>query len=102
MPGTTIISDCWSSYQNLSNHGYTHLTVNHSRNFINLLSGAHTNTIKGMWNHARMALPLYGTSKKYYSNYFIEFIYRRKFFSLITREKRFFVFINHIKLIFKS
>ena len=84
----------------MSSYGYTHYTVNHSRNFLDPITGAHTNTIESIWNHARKALPLYGTAKKYYCNYFIEFMYRRQFFSLITREKKFFIFVNHIKTIF--
>ena len=32
-PGTTIVSDCWKGYMNLSKHGYIHKTVNHSVEF---------------------------------------------------------------------
>ena len=34
MPGTTIISDCWKSYNCLNNEGFQHLTVNHTYNFV--------------------------------------------------------------------
>ncbi|XP_011345294.1 uncharacterized protein LOC105283873 isoform X2 [Ooceraea biroi] len=30
LPGTTIMSDCWKSYNCLNNEGFQHLTVNHS------------------------------------------------------------------------
>jgi hypothetical protein len=34
-PGTTIISDCWAAYNALSQDpGFSHLTVNHSLNFV--------------------------------------------------------------------
>ena len=34
--GTTIISDCWKAYCNLEKHGYKHVTVNHSKEFVNM------------------------------------------------------------------
>jgi transposase-like protein len=37
--GSTIYSDCWSSYEKLSKLGYTHLTVNHTYNFLDPDSG---------------------------------------------------------------
>jgi hypothetical protein len=33
-PGTTVISDCWGAYRNFDEQGYTHLTVNHSIEFV--------------------------------------------------------------------
>lgn len=34
-PGKLIVSDCWKSYSKLSEHGYHHETVNHSKEFVN-------------------------------------------------------------------
>ena len=45
-PGTTIISDCWAGYRFLEQHGYRHVDVNLSRNFVDPLTGAHTNTVE--------------------------------------------------------
>ena len=48
-PNSTIISDCLSSYGKLEELGYKHLTVNHSVNYKDPYTGAHTNTIESYW-----------------------------------------------------
>ena len=78
-PGTTIISDCWSSYSFLSNSPiFQHMTVNHSVCFRDPNTGAHTNTVEGFWNYLRRSLPKYGTTKKMYDGYMAEIIFRKK------------------------
>ena len=52
-PGSILITDGWGAYVNLNQHGYTHHTVNHSTNFVNPLTGAHTNAIEGLWTHLK-------------------------------------------------
>ena len=50
-PGTIIVSDCWKAYYNLEKYGYTHRTVNHSKEFVNIdaYDGDHINKIEGHW-----------------------------------------------------
>ena len=42
--GTLIVTDKWKGYFHLDKHGYRHEDVNHKREFVNPLTGAHTNT----------------------------------------------------------
>ncbi|XP_031337372.1 uncharacterized protein LOC116168438 [Photinus pyralis] len=56
-PGTTIISDCWCSYQCLGTEGFRHLTVNHSLTFMDPDTGAHTQNIERLWRDVRGGIP---------------------------------------------
>ncbi|GFW37927.1 putative transposase-like protein [Trichonephila clavipes] len=48
--GTTIISDCWKSYDCLEDEGFLHLLHNHKMYFKDSETGAHTNSIQGSWS----------------------------------------------------
>ena len=56
-PGTKIISDCWKSYDCLSEEDFEHLTVNHSLNFTDPQTGAHTQNIECLWWQTKHQLP---------------------------------------------
>jgi transposase-like protein len=96
LPDTTIVSDCWSSYQNLERHGYHHIAVNHSQTFKDPITGACTNTIEGIWTHAKRNLPEFGTRKHLYASYMLEFMYRKKYLNYIPLADRFPRFLNDI------
>ena len=54
-PGSTIMSDEWRSYRQIVNlpQQYSHLTVNHSYNFVDPETGAHTQGVGSMWRSCK-------------------------------------------------
>ncbi len=73
--GTTIIFDCWKAYCNLEKYGYKHVTVNHSKEFVNN-NGDHTNKIEGHCRQAKAKFPPFGIRKYAFSSYLAEFLWR--------------------------
>ena len=55
-PGTTINSDKFSPHFNLNSLGYIHVMVNHSENIFDPFTGAHSNTIEGVWSQIKRKL----------------------------------------------
>ena len=43
---TKIISDRWRAYNQIVDSSYKHFTVNHKYNFVDPITGAHTQTIE--------------------------------------------------------
>ncbi|KAI6661847.1 hypothetical protein LOD99_9799 [Oopsacas minuta] len=50
-PGSIIMSDKWVSYNQIHPGTFPHYTVNHSENFVDPTTGAHTQTIESAWGH---------------------------------------------------
>ena len=78
-PGSIIHSDCWKSYNQLSKMGYTHITVNHSKEFLNTSTAACTNRIECEWRHAKASMPPYGVHKGLHDGYLAQFMWHRTF-----------------------
>lgn len=80
-PGTTIMSDCWKAYKTevLEKAGFTHLKVNHSLNFVDPDSGAHTQTVERMWGSAKWRNKKQrGTKRDFMETYLAEFMSRQE------------------------
>lgn len=78
LPGTTIITDCWKTYDCMNKDMYTHLKVNHSINFKDPETGAHTNSIEGSWAHAKRSIPGSGRRKHFMPGYLAKYMFLRR------------------------
>ena len=77
-PGTIIITDCLASYNHLDELGYYHFTVNHSQNFIDKVTQAHTERIEGLWHWIRKhAMPGSGCHLEDVNFYLSAYLYKR-------------------------
>ena len=77
LPGTTIMSDQWAAYNSLSDMGYHHHTVNHSENFIDPVTGAHTQTIESFWGNSKAVFKMMrGCSPEQLPGYLDEIMFR--------------------------
>ena len=56
-PGTHVIADCWTGYNNVEALGMHHTKVNHLCFYVDPDTGMHTNTIKGKWNGVKGQMP---------------------------------------------
>ncbi|GFW51584.1 DDE_Tnp_IS1595 domain-containing protein [Trichonephila clavipes] len=80
--GTTIISDCWKSYDCLEDEGNlhppgNHLSVNHKMYFKDPETGAHTNSIEGSWSAIKKSLRGIRRCVDQFDSYFAEFLRRK-------------------------
>ena len=77
-PGTIIITDCLRSYDHLEELGYHHFNVNHSENFVDPVTSAHTERIEGLWHWIRSnAIPRSGCQLHEIDFYLAAYLYRR-------------------------
>nr|CAH8870734.1 unnamed protein product [Trichobilharzia regenti] len=77
LPGTTIHTDEWSGYRQLSNHGYIHHVVNHTDGFRNPLDGTHTSSIESFRSHLKRRITaVNGSRNPMIYSYLDEFMYR--------------------------
>lgn len=76
--GSIIHSDCWRAYSRLKKLGYQHVTVNHSKHFVDPDTNACTNRIESDWRQAKATIPRYGIKRGLHSGYLAEFMWKRK------------------------
>ena len=91
MPGTTVISDEWRSCSRIPTLGTSHQTVNHSINFVDPTTGAHTQTIESTWSQVKGMMRKRGvmnTSEELFDTNLPEYLWRKKF-KMKTRSLKF-------------
>ena len=77
-PRSKIFTDMWRGYKNLGELNMRHISINHGKNFVDPGTGAHTNTIEGLWAVVKSKIRSRYRTKKLINNHFQEFIWRRK------------------------
>lgn len=97
LPGTTVISDCWKAYDCLESEGFQHLTVNHSYNFVDPETAAHTNTIERQWREVKRRVPMFGRRKHHFVGYLATAMFKMRFPEV---KKRFHIFIKEAAKIY--
>lgn len=61
--GSIIHSDGWGAYVHLEDYGYEHYTVIHDRNFVDPVTGCHTQTIESNWRTLKREICRGGCSR---------------------------------------
>ena len=59
--------------------GCSHLTVNHSLNFVDPDTGAHTQRTENTWWGVKRSMPRTGTSKDLFESYLQEWLWRKHY-----------------------
>lgn len=77
--GSIIYSDQWNGYTNLNKYGFSHLTVNHSKNYVDPHSGVHTQTIEGNWNGVKVGIPRKHRNAKGVGFYLLNYMFKRNY-----------------------
>lgn len=77
--GSVIYTDCWRGYSSLSDSfDVDHLTVNHSRNFVDPETGVHTNSIEAIWGSMKRSIPARRKCELLLEEHLFEYIWRKK------------------------
>ena len=81
-PGTTIYSDEWSAYRRIVSsvpNITSHSVVNHSINFVDPVTGVHTQNAESYWNRVKTKLKrMKGCRGDQLPSYLDEFMWRER------------------------
>ena len=80
-PGSIIHSDMWASYNRVQRLPpvAAHNTVNHSRHFVDPVTGVHTQNIESYWNRVKTKLKrMKGCHAHQLPSYLDEFMWRER------------------------
>ena len=79
-PGTMILSDEWASYNLIPPATFTHLTVNHSIQFVVPGTDIHTQTIESTWGQAKKKMRnSMTTNPELLDTYLAEYCWKKKY-----------------------
>ena len=80
--GTTVYSDEWSAYRQIASLPQiaAHEMVNHSVNFVDPVTGVHTQNIESYWSRAKLKLKrMKGCHAQQLPSYLDEFMWRERY-----------------------
>ncbi len=80
---TEIHSDEWRAYNRIKHEEYDHYTVNHTENFVDPVTGRHTQLIECLWNVAKSEIDKRAMGKS--ENILDGYLAQQWFFSLIGK-----------------
>ena len=80
LPGTVIVSDGWAAYNNIQNRlGFEHHVVIHEHNFVDPVTGVHTNNVEAYWQRCKRRFKrMYGTSRNLLPSHVDEFLWQER------------------------
>lgn len=78
LPETTIWSDSWAAYRNISSVlGFSHQMVNHRYNFVDPVTGVHTQNVESYWSKQKLRIKkMMGVEKEKLPLYLNEWMWR--------------------------
>ncbi|KAG8175963.1 hypothetical protein JTE90_000002 [Oedothorax gibbosus] len=78
--GSIINTECWATYAPLGQMGVygNHQIVNHSQNFVDMITGANTQTIESNWRPLKHHLRQSGQPREKLADRLLEFLWRRE------------------------
>jgi transposase-like protein len=80
LPGTIVVSDGWAAYPGIQERGYEFRSVNHRENFVDPMSGTHTQHVESYWNKQKLRIKrMKGMKKDHLEDYLCEFMWRDRF-----------------------
>ena len=98
LPGSIFCSDGWKAYYKLAEHlvvdDALHYAVNHSENFVDPETGAHTQTVEGFWRQCKSYLPNFGLKPRYLRTYIGSFLWYR-----YCKQRKLDLFVHMLKSI---
>jgi transposase-like protein/IS1 family transposase len=79
LPGTLIYSDGWRAYSALQDLGFSHAVVVHQNQFVNTVTGVHTNNVENYWRRCKSKFKrISGTYRCKLASYLDEFMWNER------------------------